>query len=108
MLVPNKNPKGYKERVISSISFSFGEGVIIIDWVSNVKLYLSNIEESYKDTIIGNMGNSGTAYLLIHIVQCWIECSVSEKNKSLPMILYYSHMMYTYYYKSLIFPNQTK
>ena len=57
MLVPNKNLKGYKEHVILFIAFDFGEGVTIIDWPASVKRYVSNIEESYKDTIIGHLGN---------------------------------------------------
>ena len=43
MLVPNNNPQGYKEHVISFISFYFGEDATIIDWLSNMKLYVSNI-----------------------------------------------------------------
>ena len=61
MLVPNKNPQGYKEHIISFITFSFGEGVTIIDCIANMKLYVSDIGESYKDTIIGNLRNLGTA-----------------------------------------------
>ena len=41
---------------------------------------MSNIEESYKDTIIGHMGNSGISNLLSHILQCRRECSVNEEN----------------------------
>ena len=49
---------------------------------------MSDIEESYKDTIIGHLGNSGTAYLLLHTVQCWRACAVDEENWNLPMILF--------------------
>ena len=35
-----------------------------------MKIYVSDIEELYKDTIIGHMVNSVTEYLLLHIVQC--------------------------------------
>ena len=63
MLDPNKNPQGYKEHIISFIDFDFGEGVIIIDWLANMKLYVTDIEESYKYTIIGHLGNSGTSDL---------------------------------------------
>ena len=69
MLVPNNNPQGYKEHVISNIDVAFGEGVTIIDSIENMKLYMSDIEESYKDTIIGLIGNLGKADLLLHIVQ---------------------------------------
>ena len=65
MLVPDKNPQGYKYHVIWCIEFSFGEGVTIIDWLSSMKLYVYDIEESYKETIIGHLGNSVTAYLLL-------------------------------------------
>ena len=40
MLVPNKNPQGYKEHIISFITFSFGEDVTIIDWPANIKPYI--------------------------------------------------------------------
>ena len=53
------------------ISFSFGEGFIIIYWQANMKIYVSDIVESYIDTIIGNLGNAGTADLLLHLAQCW-------------------------------------
>ena len=52
------------------ISFAFGEGITIIDWLANMKLYVSDIEESSKDTIIRNLENSGTSDLLLHIVPC--------------------------------------
>ena len=39
MLVPNKNLQGYKEHDILFIAFAFGEGVNIIYWISNMKLY---------------------------------------------------------------------
>ena len=45
MLVTNKNPQIYKEHVISFIAFDFVKGVTIIDWIANMKLYLSDIEE---------------------------------------------------------------
>ena len=43
MLVPNKNSQGYKEHVILFIGFAFEEGVTIIDWLANMKLYVSDI-----------------------------------------------------------------
>ena len=45
MLVPNNKLQRYKEHVISFIVFAFGEGVTIIDWLENKKIYVSNIEE---------------------------------------------------------------
>ena len=78
MLVPNNNPQGYKENVIQFNAFTFGGGVNIIYWLEKMKLYVYDIEESYKDTIIGNLENSGTADLLLHIVQCWRACAVNE------------------------------
>ena len=45
MLVPNKNPQGYKEHIISCIAFDFRKYVTIIDFLANMKLYVSNIEE---------------------------------------------------------------
>ena len=73
MLVTNKNPQGYKEHVILFIEFAFGEGVTIIYWIANMKLYVSYIEESYKYTIIDHM-----------------------ENRALPMVMYCSHMMHNY------------
>ena len=97
MLVPNKNPPVYKEHIIYFIGFAFGEGFTIIDCLANMKLYVSDIVEPYKDSIIGCLGNSGTAYLLLHIVQCWHVCAVGEENQDLHMVLYCSSMMYKYY-----------
>ena len=96
MLVPNKNPQGYKEYYVLFISFDFGEGVTIIYWLANMKLYMSDIEESYKDTIIGNMVNPGTADLLLHMVPFWRACAFNEENQALYMIMYCSHVIYKY------------
>ena len=60
MFVPNKNPQGYKYHVIYFIVFAFAEGVTIVDWVSNMNIYVSNIVELYRGIIIGHLGNSGT------------------------------------------------
>ena len=73
-----------------------------------MKLYVSDTEYSYKDTIIGNMGNSGTEYLSLHIVQCWRTCAVNKDNKALPLVLYCSHMMYNYYSRLVFFPINTQ
>ena len=67
MFVPNKNLPGLK-NVIYFIAFVFGEGVTIVDWIANMKLYVSNIVELNRDTIIGHSVNSGTADLLLHTV----------------------------------------
>ena len=69
------------------IAFAFGEGVTIVDWIENTKQYVSDIEELYKDTIIGCLGNLGTADLLLHIAQCWRACAVNEENQALHMVL---------------------
>ena len=53
-----------------------------------MKLYVSDIEESYKYTSIGNLLNSGTEDLLLHIVHYWRVCAVNEGNRDLPMVLY--------------------
>ena len=78
MLVPNNNPQGYKEHVIQFIVFDFGEEVTIIDCITNMKLYMPDIEEYYKNTIIGHMVNPGTVDLLLLILQCWRACTVNE------------------------------
>ena len=67
-----------------------------------MKRYLCNVEQSYKDTIIRNLINSGRADLLLHIVQHWRVCAVNEENKALTLVMYCSHIMY----KSFIFPNK--
>ena len=59
-----------------------------------MKLHVSDIEESYKDTIIGNLGNSGTSDLLLHIVQCWHTCEVNGGNQDIPLVLLCSHKIY--------------
>ena len=43
-----------------------------------MKLYVSDIEESYKGTIIGHLGNSVTANLLLHMVHFLSACAVTE------------------------------
>ena len=63
-VIKTNNPQGFKEHVISFISFAFSKCINIIYCIANMKLYVSNIEKSYKDTIIGHLGNEGTVYLL--------------------------------------------
>ena len=55
-----------------------------------MKLYVFAIEESYKDTIIGHLVNSGTSDLLLHILHCWRACAVNEENWDLAMFFYCS------------------
>ena len=86
------------------IDFAFSEGVTIIYWLENMKLSVFNMEESYKDTIIGNMGNSGTSDLVLHIVQCFRACALNEENQDIPLVLYFSHMVYTYYSRLGFYP----
>ena len=62
-----------------------------------MNLYVSHIEESYKDTVIDILGNSGTSDLLLHIVTCWTSCAVNEENEGTTTVLYCSRMMYKYY-----------
>ena len=45
-----------------------------------MKLYVSDIEQSYKDTIIDHLVNSGKSDLLLHIVYCWRAYAVNEEN----------------------------
>ena len=51
-----------------------------------MNLYVSDIEESYKDTIIGHLGNSGPSDLLLHIIQCWSEFTFNEEKRAQPMV----------------------
>ena len=48
MLVPKNNPPGYKEHVICFVLCAFGEGAKLIDWIENMKIYVSDIVEKYK------------------------------------------------------------
>ena len=45
------------------------------------------IEESYEDTIIGHLEDSGTAYLLLHIFQYSRACAAHEGNQALHMVM---------------------
>ena len=60
-------------------------------------LYVSDIEVSYKDTIIGHLVNSGTSDLLLHVVQCWRAYAADEEKQALTMVMYCSGMIYKYY-----------
>ena len=62
-------------------------------------LYVSNIEEAYKDIIIGHLENSGTEDLLLHIEIVCCACAVDEERMALTMVLYCSGMMYKYYFR---------
>ena len=62
-------------------------GVTIIDWLENMNLYVSDIYESYKDTITGSMENAGTEYLLLLVVQCRCACAVDEEKWDLSMVV---------------------
>ena len=59
ILFTNNNTPGHKEHFIYFIAFAFEKGVTIIDLISNMKLYVSDTKESYKDTIIDNLENTG-------------------------------------------------
>ena len=79
MLVPKNDPPGYTEYVISFIVFSFRECVTIIDFLSNMKLYVSKILESYKYSIVGHSGNLGKKILLLHIVHSWLNVKLMKR-----------------------------
>ena len=57
MLVPNNNSPEYKGSFIYFITYYFEEYAIIIYWIASMNLYLFDIVESYKYTIIRNLGN---------------------------------------------------
>ena len=65
--------------------------------MKNLKPYVSDILESYKDTRVVILGNTGTVYFLLQIVQCRSACAVDDDNWSLPVVLYCSEIMYKYY-----------
>ena len=84
--------------------FDFVEVVTIIDWLENMDLCVSDIVESYKDTIIGNLGNKGTEDLLLYILQCWRAFEFDKENSDLPIVMYCSVIMYKYYSCLRFFP----
>ena len=55
MSVPCNNEPIHKEHVIYIIVFSFEEDSTIIDCLENMNPYVSDIVESYKDTIISHL-----------------------------------------------------
>ena len=87
MLVQNNNPPGYKGYLNYFLSFSFGEGVTIIEWPVNMKFYVSDVVESYKETIIVHLGNIGTTDLVLHIVQCWRAYAGDKENWDISIVL---------------------
>ena len=48
-----------------------GEVITIIYWLANTKIYVSDIEELYKDLIVGILVDSRTSDLIVHIVKYW-------------------------------------
>ena len=48
-----------------------------------MKIYVSDFDKSYKDTIIGHLGNSGTVDLLLHILQFWSACALDKYEQIL-------------------------
>ena len=70
-------------------------------------IYASNIVELYRYTIISYLGNSGATYVLLRILQCCIACAVDDDIQCLPMVLYYSGMIYINI-PVLNFTNQTQ
>ena len=62
-----------------------------------MKIYVSNIVESYKDTIIGHFGNADTADLILHIVQCGRACEFDKENCDLPRVFYCSGIVCKYH-----------
>ena len=47
---------------------------------------MSDIKESYKYTIIGHIVNSGSEYLLFHIVHRWRAFELDEEKWALPIV----------------------
>ena len=65
--------------------------------MENMKIYVSENVEYYKNTIIGYLGNASTADLLLHIVQRCHICDFYEDNWDTPVVLSCSGMVYVYY-----------
>ena len=100
ILVPCNNPPHYQEHVIYFISFYFGEGVTITDWIVNIKLYVSEIVKPYKDTIISYSNIFGTTYLFLYILQCWRACAIhSAQDQARNLVICCLYW---------VFPNQTQ
>ena len=62
-----------------------------------MNIYVYHIVKSYKDTIIGRWGNSGTADLLLNIVQWCSTCAVDKDKHDFPFFIYCSVMLYKNY-----------
>ena len=48
-----------------------------------MKLFVSDIVKSYKDTFVDHLVNSGPEDLLLRILKCWNSCVVDKENISL-------------------------
>ena len=62
-----------------------------------MKLCVSDIVESYKDTIMGYIFNACKLDLLLHIVQWCRACAVDKNKWDIYIVLYCTGMMYKYY-----------
>ena len=69
--------------------FAFVEGVTVIDFLANMKIYVSYMVELYKDTIICSLSTAVPAELLLHMVQCCHASTVDEDIQALPVVIYY-------------------
>ena len=52
-----------------------------------MKFYVSDVVESYKETIIVHLGNIGTTDLVLHIVQCWRAYAGDKENWDISIVL---------------------
>ena len=66
----------------------------MIDCLTSMNPYVSDIVKSYKNTVIGYLQNAGTSHFLLHIVQCYHACEFDEDNQSLPVVIYSSDMVW--------------
>ena len=95
VFLPLNYPPGYRENLIYFTVFSFENLVTIIDFLSKMKPYESDIVKLYEYTMIGYLGNLGTTNLLLQILLCWSTCEVDEYNQALPVFLYCPAMMHS-------------
>ena len=89
MFVPCNNPPGYKEHEFYFISFELGEVIPIINCMTNMRTYVSDIVESYKGAMIrfGATQLNHNCYFTYYSVGVHLQLTNIIKN--LLWLLYY-------------------
>ena len=59
-----------------------------------MNVYVYDIIESYQDSIIGHLGNTGTTDFLLHVVKFWCAYEVDKNNRAITMVMcYFRHYL---------------